>query len=243
MSTRRGETGRKRPQKYQNTRAFKNDLHDKTPKVKFINSLQISNVCARCKSILDWKIKYKKFKPIKFPTTCNKCNEKCVKHAYHTMCQPCASKLGVCPKCGKEEELVEPVPTAEERLKLDLEMQAMLKSLPERKRRTFLRFMEKSKKKNRKRSEGDVDGESDEARSLSKEEGEDDCDDTKKTTADLMAFLQRLKLSCKDGDDMDNFDDFEDSDDSFEDHEDDGSDGDDDGDDEQEEDDKDVKKK
>lgn len=154
MSLRKGESTRKRPQKYQNTRTFKNDMHDKTPKTKFINSIQVCNVCERCKSILDWKIKYKKFKPLKFPSTCTKCSEKCVKHAYHTMCKPCASKLGVCPKCGKKEELVEPIPTPEEQLKLDLEMQAMLKTLPERKRRTFLRFVEKSKQKHRERSEG-----------------------------------------------------------------------------------------
>ncbi|XP_034231649.1 uncharacterized protein C9orf85 homolog [Thrips palmi] len=220
MSSKRGETTRKRPQKYQNTRAYKNDLHDKTPQTKFINSIQISNVCERCKGILEWKIKYKKFKPMKFPSTCVKCLEKCVKHAYHTMCSPCANKLGVCPKCGKAEELVQPVPTAEERLKLDLEMQAMLKSLPERKRRTFLRFLEKGKKKarkDRKKSEDDANAKSDEQDTLPREDGEED--DTKKTTHDLMAFLQRLKLSCKDGDDMDDFDDFGDSDDSFEDSE------------------------
>lgn len=144
MSTRKGESTRKRAQKYQNTKAFKNDLHDKTVKTKQINNLQISNVCERCKSILEWKIKYKKFKPLKAPATCTKCSQKCVKHAYHMMCKPCADANGVCPKCGKQEELVQPQPTAAELMKLDQEMQAMLKTLPERKRRTFLRYVEKN---------------------------------------------------------------------------------------------------
>ena len=160
MSTRKGESTRKRPQRYQNTRAFKNDLYDKTAQTKKINNLQISNVCERCKSVLEWRIKYKKFKPLKAPSTCTKCSQKTVKHAYHIMCKPCADKNEVCPKCGKHEELVEPKPTPEELLKLDQEMQAMLKTLPERKRRTFLRYLEKksgaSKKKCQDQAEGTV---------------------------------------------------------------------------------------
>ena len=34
-------------------------------------------------------------------------------------------------------------------------------------------------------------------------------EDEKKGTADLMAFLERLKLSCKSGDDTDDFDDLD----------------------------------
>ncbi|KAK3908997.1 hypothetical protein KUF71_019253 [Frankliniella fusca] len=233
MSTRKGESTRKRPQKYQNTRAFKNDLHDKTVQTKALNNLQISNVCKRCKSILDWRIKYKKFKPLKAPATCTKCSQKCVKHAYHMMCKPCADKFEVCPKCGKKEELVEPQPTPEELLKLDQEMQAMLKSLPERKRRTFLRFVEKGKKKERKKNKDNNDGGNTQT-SDSKDvpvEDEDEDNDAKKGTQDLMAFLQRLKLSCKDGsDDFDDFDDFGSSDsDNF------GSDEDEDGDEDEDE--------
>lgn len=72
MSTRRGANLRDRPQKYKNRTAFKNDLHDKTPQIKFLNSLQISEVCEHCKSVIEWKIKYKKYKPLSQPKKCTK---------------------------------------------------------------------------------------------------------------------------------------------------------------------------
>jgi hypothetical protein len=143
MSTQRGNTHRTRPQKYKNRFAFKNSLHDKSKKIKIINNLQIVNVCERCKKIIEWKIKYKKYKPLKTPGRCNKCEEKTIKHAYHTICNPCARERKVCPKCGVESELIIQQPTKEEEIKLDANMQEMLKSLSERKRRTFIRFMNK----------------------------------------------------------------------------------------------------
>jgi len=143
MSTQRGNTQRSRPQKHQNQFPFKNSLHDTSHKTKVINSLQIANVCERCKQIIEWKIKYKKYKPLKAPGKCNKCDQKAIKHAYHTMCGPCARKSNVCPKCGKAAELVVATPSKEEQLKMDAEMQNMLKTLPERKRRTFIRYMNK----------------------------------------------------------------------------------------------------
>ena len=143
MSTQKGNTKRSRPQKYQNHFAFKNTLFDTSHKTKKINSLQIANVCERCKKILEWKIKYKKYKPLKAPGKCNKCDQKTIKHAYHSMCGPCASQRRVCPKCGQQSELVQATPSKEEQIQLDVEMQAMLKTLPERKRRTFLRYVNK----------------------------------------------------------------------------------------------------
>lgn len=89
-----------RPQKHQNSKAFKNDLYDCTNTTKFINSLEISDVCQRCKDILEWKIKYKKYKLLKNPSTCIKCNNKNVNSSYRKICTTCANSLSVCPKCG-----------------------------------------------------------------------------------------------------------------------------------------------
>ncbi|XP_066584430.1 uncharacterized protein [Prorops nasuta] len=141
MSFQRGNSNRTRPQKYKNQHAFKNDLHDKTVKTKFINNLQVANVCERCKKIIEWKIKYKKYKPLKSPAKCTKCSEKTVKHAYHIMCLRCSKENDVCPKCGEKGPVLEGELSLEETMKLDADMQLMLKSLPERKRRTFLRYM------------------------------------------------------------------------------------------------------
>lgn len=141
MSSQRGNSQRTRPQKYQNRHVFKNDLHDKSQKTKNINSIQVANVCERCKKIIEWKIKYKKFKPLKAPAKCAKCEQKVVKHAYHIMCGTCAKERDVCPKCGFKAELIEAQPTRTEQIKLDAELQLMLRELPERKRRTFIRYM------------------------------------------------------------------------------------------------------
>ena len=104
MSSQKGNVSRSRAQKYKNSRAFKNDLHDKTPKIKLINSLEITDVCPRCKDVLEWKIKYRKYKMPKNPTTCTKCSRKNVTNSYRIMCKECAEKLKVCPKCGLNEQ-------------------------------------------------------------------------------------------------------------------------------------------
>lgn len=140
MSCQKGSGVRSRPQKYQNRHVFKNNLHDTSHMTKKINSIQVVNVCERCKKIIEWKIKYKKYKPLKASSKCVKCDEKCVKHAYHIMCGPCASKNEVCPKCGEKAEVIKP-DEEPDKLTLDREMRLMLKKLPERKRRTFMRYM------------------------------------------------------------------------------------------------------
>lgn len=100
MSSQKGNAVRNRPQKHQNRFAFKNNLHDTNVRTKRMNAVQITHVCPRCKDILEWKIKYKKYKMLKAPKNCNKCHTKSVKEPYHTSCQPCSSSLGICPKCS-----------------------------------------------------------------------------------------------------------------------------------------------
>ncbi|XP_076247898.1 uncharacterized protein LOC143187562 [Calliopsis andreniformis] len=140
MSTQKGNLSRSRPQKHQNQTVFKNDLYDKSHQIKVINNIEVANVCERCKKIIEWKIKYKKYKLLKTPSKCVKCKEKSVKHAYHNMCLPCAQQFKVCPKCGDASEIIKGKPSKEETVKLDAELQALLKELPERKRRTFIRY-------------------------------------------------------------------------------------------------------
>ncbi|XP_067634578.1 uncharacterized protein C9orf85 homolog [Eurosta solidaginis] len=148
MSSQRGNASRTRPQKYKNRSAFKNDLHDKTPQQKKLNSLHVSEVCQHCKDVIEWKIKYKKYKPLSQLKTCTRCQQKNITKAYHVLCRPCAVDARVCAKCLKNATQVEiepPQPTVEEQLKLQVEMERLIKSLPERKRRAFIRYMEKGK--------------------------------------------------------------------------------------------------
>lgn len=144
MSCQRGNVKRTRPQKYKNKTAFKNDLHDTSSKIKQVNNIEIVNVCVKCKTILEWKIKYKKYKLLKAPKKCTKCEQKTVKNAYHMMCMPCAEMQKVCPKCGKVEEIVKK--NEFDQGKMDTQLQKLIRDLPERKRRTFFRYISQNEK-------------------------------------------------------------------------------------------------
>lgn len=103
MSTQSGNVSRSRAQKHQNATAFKNTLHDTTAQMKKVLNLKIEHVCARCRDIIEWKIKYKKYKPLTVPRKCVKCGGKTVKSAYHITCSACAERLKICAKCGTPE--------------------------------------------------------------------------------------------------------------------------------------------
>ncbi|CAH0722556.1 unnamed protein product, partial [Brenthis ino] len=142
MSCSRGSTNRTRPQKHQNRSAFKNTLHDTSKKTKLLNNLEVTGVCERCKEIIEWKIKYKKYKPLTAPKKCAGCDQKNIKHAYHILCSNCASDKNVCTKCCKPIEVTEKKEDIKE-LNNENQFHSMLKGLPERKRRTILRHIKK----------------------------------------------------------------------------------------------------
>jgi len=149
MSNKSGTSGaRKRPQKHQNSFAWKADKHKSDPKTKLVQSLTVINCCQHCTGVIEWKIKYGKYKPLNKPSKCLKCGERKVKYAYHILCQDCVTLTGFCAKCGKVEEIINsPQPSLAETARLDSELQQELKGLPERKRRTFLRYIRNQEKK------------------------------------------------------------------------------------------------
>ncbi|XP_067938197.1 uncharacterized protein C9orf85 homolog [Watersipora subatra] len=137
MSSQKGNTARTRPQKHKNSRAFKNNQNDRTNLIQMLNSLEIFGVCTRCKDQIEWRIKYKKYKPLAAPKKCVKCEQKTVKRAYTTACEPCGSSLQICLKCLQPGELVQKtVLSAAEENKQRQQLEAELGTLPERKRRT-----------------------------------------------------------------------------------------------------------
>ncbi|CAH1104559.1 unnamed protein product [Psylliodes chrysocephalus] len=188
MSSEKGNVARTRPQKHKNRGVFKNNLHDTNHVTKMINSIQVSHVCERCKDIIEWKIKYKKYKPLSQAKTCVKCNLKTVKRAYHVMCAECGKKLGLCTKCCQKKDVVVP-PVTVNKFELDLELKAILSSLAERRRRTFLRYMDKKRKQKEETEEPNTTEEEDRKDLLDKlkslqimdddddEDDDDDCDD------------------------------------------------------------------
>ncbi|KAM9330699.1 uncharacterized protein C9orf85 homolog [Gastrophryne carolinensis] len=109
MSSQRGNVQRSRAQKHRNATAFKNDKYDSSAKTKKLNSKLHDGVCQHCKDVLEWRVKYSKYKPLSQPKKCVKCLQKTVKDAYHIICKSCAIQFELCAKCGKKEDIVVPI--------------------------------------------------------------------------------------------------------------------------------------
>lgn len=114
MSSQKGNVSRSRGQKHHNVTAFKNDKYGASAQVKKAKSKVHDGLCQHCKDVLEWKVKYNKYKPLTQLRKCVKCLQKTVKDAYHIICKPCALKLELCAKCGKKEEIVLPLDKKEE---------------------------------------------------------------------------------------------------------------------------------
>ncbi|XP_072051180.1 uncharacterized protein C9orf85 homolog [Amphiura filiformis] len=144
MSSQRGNTKKSKPPKHANREAFKNNKHDTSKLTQTLNAMTIGGVCDRCKDTIQWKIKYKKYKPLTQPKKCTKCSERRVKHAYHIICAPCTQDAGVCAKCGTAKDSINPyAPTPMEQAAEDSRLEAELKALSERRRRAFFRMQDK----------------------------------------------------------------------------------------------------
>ncbi|KAK4475293.1 hypothetical protein MN116_002363 [Schistosoma mekongi] len=144
MSSQKGNTQRTRPQKYKNSQAFINNLHDSSREVKRLNSLTFDFLCPRCTSVIQWKVRYKKYHQIANPKVCVKCNRKSVKHSYYTVCTDCSSALKICSKCGKSDESITFDPT--EKQDVDQQFVNALKNVRERERRSLLRLAQSNQK-------------------------------------------------------------------------------------------------
>lgn len=210
MSCKKGSTRRTRPQKYQNSTSYRNNLHDNSKKTKKINSTEVAEVCKRCQEIIEWKIKYKKYKPLSQAKTCTKCHNKAVKDAYHTICIPCASNMEVCCKCGKKEEIVQhKTPTETERLRAMAELEREIEGLSERKRRAYHRYMDKlngKKKKRKQQVQEENDGEGDETEAINSK------NDSKEISIEeyfknAREKIEMLKAAMEENDFLDDFDD------------------------------------
>ncbi|XP_053277843.1 uncharacterized protein C9orf85 homolog [Pleuronectes platessa] len=109
MSSQKGNVSRSRAQKHQNAIAYKNNKYGATAQVKVANSKIHDGLCLHCKGVLEWKVKYSKYKSLTQPRKCVKCFQKTVKDAYHILCKPCSLELEICCKCGKKEDIVVPI--------------------------------------------------------------------------------------------------------------------------------------
>lgn len=111
---------------HQNAFAFQHN--PKSKRTEKILSMPNRGLCQRCHDKIEWRKKYRKYKPLTQPSKCNLCKHRNVKAAYHTICIECASKDGKCAMCVKEPALPEPLDDeakAEERQKLIASMGKM----------------------------------------------------------------------------------------------------------------------
>lgn len=62
-------------------------------------SLPSGNLPIAAPAQIEWRKKYRKYKPLRQPATCNGCHKKTVTAAYHKLCADCAKERRVCPFC------------------------------------------------------------------------------------------------------------------------------------------------
>ncbi len=99
MSTRSGNN-KKQGQKYQNVFTFK---HNKSSMLtRKIKESPLDNLCKRCLEKLEWKINYRKYKPLTTATKCLKCENKNIYKAYRQICDICAIPNKLCTMCMEE---------------------------------------------------------------------------------------------------------------------------------------------
>ena len=95
-TTRGGDT-KKKGQAYQNSFTFK---HNKNSMLtRKIAKAPIDKMCKRCVDIVEWRINFRKYKPLSSAAKCNLCEGKTIYKAYRTICDSCSFTKGLCAKC------------------------------------------------------------------------------------------------------------------------------------------------
>jgi Uncharacterized conserved protein (DUF2039) len=194
VSTRKGGVTSRKP-RHQNTFAFQHN--PKSKKTAVILKMTNEGLCKSCWDKVEWKKKYRKYKPLTQPATCRDCSQRTVAAAYHKLCQPCAKAKGTCAWCCERRDLVKK--TGLETLATmtkKIEEEAAAGGMSLREKRSLLRAAEKKYKR---RAEGEQSGEGADA-----EEGEGDSD---AMDADSNADDSNADDSDDDDDDCDDNDD------------------------------------
>jgi Zn finger protein HypA/HybF involved in hydrogenase expression len=83
---------KRKGQHYQNKFAFALKTASDSKLTKRIKNTPLDFLCQRCYDQVEWKIVYKKYKPLSAPSRCADCSKKTILKAYRTLCDPCATK-------------------------------------------------------------------------------------------------------------------------------------------------------
>ncbi|KAI9320922.1 hypothetical protein BX666DRAFT_1820447, partial [Dichotomocladium elegans] len=135
---------KKKGQAHQNTTAWKPNKNSK--KTKAINSLPVYGLCQRCTDVIMWRKKYRKYKPLTAAKRCTQCQEKAIKEAYHVLCDGCARDKGVCAKCLEKKDIItdkSEIKTETDAQREEQEQMRLLKLMPLRQQRSYLRKLER----------------------------------------------------------------------------------------------------
>eukprot|EP01132_Coremiostelium_polycephalum_P000825 gene825-1031_t len=115
--------------------AFKHN--PKSKKTAAILAMPNEGLCHTCHETIEWRKKYRRYKPLTVPGRCTNCQQKTVTRAYHILCDACSKKLGQCGKCKQPKEIVNEIVTKETQLKEEAQLREALKTMTERERRVF----------------------------------------------------------------------------------------------------------
>lgn len=96
-----GQSGSR--QSYLNTQKFDPNRYklEKERLSREIIESKTNLCCRRCCEIINWKVEYGKYTPLRQCKKCNMCSQKTVNLAYHHICQQCAKNNRLCAKCQK----------------------------------------------------------------------------------------------------------------------------------------------
>jgi len=173
MSSQKGNTSKKKAPAHQNSYAFKHNPNSIL--TEKILSIPNEGLCDRCSEIIEWKKKYRKYKPLTTPAKCTHCEEKKITRSYHLLCATCCNTLKLCAKCKLPSDSLKPIKTPEERKQEEKLFQENVSRLPERQRRTIIRLLEKDPAEARIRLQQMINPSS--QKSVSNKEEEEDEDD------------------------------------------------------------------
>lgn len=141
MSTRKGGVRSRKPA-HQNKFAFRHNKSSK--KTAKISGISHNGLCRRCQDKIEWRKKFRKYKPLKQAKKCNNCQQKSITRAYHTMCRTCAGGKQVCAKCGKSRNGQEDSESASTKISAHKRklIEAHANTLRERDKRSLLRRLD-----------------------------------------------------------------------------------------------------
>ena len=131
-----------RKPKYQNKTTYELKYHPELRELQ--DTAPRNNLCQRCFDIINWKLKYGKYKKPSQPGKCKVCSMKNVLKAYRHTCDACSTSKSICSKCLSPCEFVEFVSKVQQKINTEKkvsEMEKVLDTFRESTKRRIMRLI------------------------------------------------------------------------------------------------------